>query len=84
MAPGATNSLITLHGGSHSLGASAIGISNGGQFTGGSASAALIDLDNAQLTGASSVLRGEWSRGRHRGDPGHGDPGRSAAQRRQW
>ena len=33
--PGATNSLITLRGGNHTLGASAIGISSGGQFTGG-------------------------------------------------
>ena len=57
MAPGATNSLITLHGGSHTLGSDAIGIFSGGQFTGGSASAALIDLDNAQLTGLNRVLQ---------------------------
>ena len=57
--PGATNSLITLHGGSHTLGASAIGVFSGGQFTGGSASAPLIDLDNAQLTGARSVLEAD-------------------------
>ena len=48
VAPGATNSLITLHGGSHTLGASAIGVFSGGQFTGGSASAALIGLDNTR------------------------------------
>ena len=39
VAPGATNSLITLHGGSHTLGPSAISILDGGQFTGGSANA---------------------------------------------
>ena len=55
--PGATTSLITLHGGTHTLGPSAIGVSNGGQFTGGSASAPLIELDNAQLTGLNSVLQ---------------------------
>ena len=57
--PAATNSLITLRGGNHTLGASAIRIANGGQFTGGSASAPLIDLDNAQLTGLNRVLHVE-------------------------
>ena len=80
--PGATNSLITLRGGTQTLAASAIGISSGGQFTGGSASASLIELDNARLTGANSVLQAGGS-GR-RGDRGHGDPGRSATQRGQW
>ena len=62
--PGATNSLITLHGGSRAtLGRDVISIFSGGQFTGGSASAALIDLDNAQLTGAGSVLRVEGDTG---------------------
>ena len=83
--PGATTSLITLHGGSHTLGPSAIGVSNGGQFTGGSASAALIESRQRRGTVRSrQCAPGGWSRGRHRGDPGHGDPGRSPAQRRQW
>ena len=69
VAPGVTNSLITLHGGSHTLGGSAIGIFSGGQFTGGSASAALIELDNAQLTGAGSVLRADGVGGATGGTP---------------
>ena len=35
----------------------AIGIFSGGQFTGGSASAGLIDLENSQLTTGPAPLR---------------------------
>ena len=81
--PGATDSLITLHGGSRAtLGRDAIAISSGGQFTGGSAGAALIDLDNAQLTGARVAAPGGWKG--HLWEPGRGEPARGAAQRRQW
>src|SRR5262245_66315489 len=74
----ATSPLITLHGGSHILGGSAIGVSSGGQFTGGSAGAPLIALDNAQLTGAGSVLREGGGGGDGGGDGASG--GRRRAQ----
>src|SRR5262249_61718051 len=70
VAPSATSPLITLHGGSHTLGASAIGVSGGGQFSGGSASASLIQLDNAQLTGPEWVRAEEGRVGNAGGTSG--------------
>src|SRR5262249_57090626 len=55
VAAGTTNPLITLHGGSHTLGASAIGVSSGGQFTAGNAGAPLVRTPNTHLTRAPRV-----------------------------
>ena len=65
----------------------AIGIFSGGQFTGGSASAGLIDLENSQLHyGASPTpecTQRERRRRSRRGNSLHREPAGSLARRRQ-